>query len=63
MGLHVMRLYVFACDQLGCDAHSEEVLPAATEPDKATWARRYLARDGWTFHGRRSFCPDHRPEE
>jgi hypothetical protein len=61
MGLQVMRLYVFSCDHDGCDEWSSEVLPSRPQRNKAAWARKEIAKEGWTFAADGlAFCPEHR---
>lgn len=60
MTVYTNRIYVFACDALGCEQVSEETL--SDNPDagrRSAWriARREL---GWIERDGRQYCPSHR---
>jgi hypothetical protein len=55
-----LRVYVFACNESGCDEDTGEIVPSS-EADGARSAWRVAKAEGWTRAAAdRHFCPRHR---
>jgi hypothetical protein len=55
----LLTLYVFSCDAHDCGKDSGEITPQGmTNGARSAW--RIVRLEGWTRHGDKHLCPDHR---